>query len=123
MPIEYIRTQDVQAMVFNRIGEIPPREAVWEWCWKYGLGRKENGRWVIYRSLVEQFLEDRYPLGLFKEEPFKVIGLKTRLQDLQETDDPEAAHFEADHLISGLLRDLGYGKIADEWEKVGKWYA
>lgn len=35
----------------------------------------------------------------------------------------EYGHYEADCLVVGLLRELGYGKVADAFEALPKWYA
>lgn len=35
----------------------------------------------------------------------------------------EDGHFEADSLVAQLLRELGYGKVADAFEALPKWYA
>lgn len=35
----------------------------------------------------------------------------------------EYGHYEADCLVVGLLRELGYGKVADAFETLPKWYA
>lgn len=35
----------------------------------------------------------------------------------------EYGHYEADTLVVGLLRELGYGKVADAFEALPKWYA
>jgi hypothetical protein len=45
------------------------------------------------------------------------------LKKCQEPGDTEAAHAEADDILCALLRDLGYGDVVDEYDKVAKWYA
>ena len=40
-----------------------------------------------------------------------------------ETDDPEARHITADDILCDLLRDLGYGDVAEAFKKIEKWYA
>ena len=35
----------------------------------------------------------------------------------------EDGHYEADTLVAQLLRELGYGKVADAFEALPKWYA
>ena len=38
--------------------------------------------------------------------------------------DPERAHADADDVLLRFLRGLGYGDVADAWEKIEpKWYA
>ncbi len=37
--------------------------------------------------------------------------------------DIEVAHVNADTAIIEFIRFLGFAEIADEWEKVHKWYA
>lgn len=39
------------------------------------------------------------------------------------TTDKEADHSRADRIIIKLLREAGYNRTADAWDKVGKWYA
>jgi hypothetical protein len=46
-----------------------------------------------------------------------------RLKELQESDDLEAAHGEADDILCQLLRQLGYADVIDAWKQVPKWYA
>ena len=38
-------------------------------------------------------------------------------------DDLEKSHYEADHILCEFLRSLGYIKLADAYDDVGKWYA
>ena len=45
------------------------------------------------------------------------------LKNWQTVTDSEAAHAEADDVICDLLRELGYGDVVDEYEKVDKWYS
>lgn len=35
----------------------------------------------------------------------------------------EYGHYEADCIVAELLRELGYGKVADAFEALPKWYA
>lgn len=37
--------------------------------------------------------------------------------------DNEADHSKADHALVKLLRELGYNRTVEAWNKVGKWYA
>lgn len=37
--------------------------------------------------------------------------------------DPESAHQQADGILFGLLRDLGYLDLLALYERVPKWYA
>lgn len=45
------------------------------------------------------------------------------LKKLQESGDTEMAHVYADEVLMNLLISLGYKDVADEYDKVGKWYA
>lgn len=46
------------------------------------------------------------------------------LKRLADTTDPEVAHLSADGVLIELLRELGYGDVADAWESIKpKWYA
>lgn len=46
-----------------------------------------------------------------------------QLKKLSESDDPEKAHFEADHILLDLLTDLGYYEVVKAWVDIKKWYA
>lgn len=46
-----------------------------------------------------------------------------KLRECQKNRDFEAAHSTADDVLCDLLRELGFGKVVDEWMKVDKWYA
>lgn len=41
----------------------------------------------------------------------------------EQHDDPEAAHSIADNALTQLLRDIGWGDVADEFDEIEKWYA
>jgi len=45
------------------------------------------------------------------------------LKEIQKSDDTEGAHCDADGVICGLLHDLGFKDVVDEYMKVEKWYA
>jgi len=46
-----------------------------------------------------------------------------QLKDLQESDDIESAHAEADDILCTVLEVLGCTKLVEEYKKVQKWYA
>ncbi len=46
-----------------------------------------------------------------------------KLKELQQDDDIEKAHLEADWIICDLLDDLGYTEVTKEYDKISKWYA
>lgn len=46
-----------------------------------------------------------------------------QLKELQESDDTECAHCEADDILCELLISLGYQDVVDEYYKINKWYA
>ena len=46
-----------------------------------------------------------------------------RLEQAQENCDVESAHTDADNVLCDLLKDLGYDKVVEEYNKVKKWYA
>lgn len=52
----------------------------------------------------------------------KVSEAIMRLKDLQQTDDEERAHGEADDILCEVLTELGHEEVAQEWVKVPKWY-
>lgn len=45
------------------------------------------------------------------------------LRQCQSNFDTEAAHVDADGVLTDLLTSLGYQDVVAEWEKVDKWYA
>lgn len=38
-------------------------------------------------------------------------------------EDPETSHPKADQVLIEFLRDRGFSELADEWEKVPRWYS
>ena len=46
-----------------------------------------------------------------------------KLKELQQDDDTEAAHIQADWIICNLLHDLGYTELTKEYDKISTWYA
>jgi hypothetical protein len=48
----------------------------------------------------------------------------TRMQFIQSqsSKDREGAHSDADELLVAVLRELGYGKGCDVYERMVKWY-
>lgn len=46
-----------------------------------------------------------------------------RLEKEAKSYDTETAHCDADGLLCDLLRDLGYEKVVEAYQKVEKWYA
>ena len=46
-----------------------------------------------------------------------------KLKELQQDDDRESAHMQADWIICNLLDDLGYAEVTKEYDKISKWYA
>lgn len=40
-----------------------------------------------------------------------------------QNDDQEAAHANADSVLTGLLLDLGFTDLVDRYHEVDKWYA
>ena len=55
----------------------------------------------------------------------KKISMKyeEHIRSWQGQRDKETAHIEADALLCELLRELDYGPVVDEWEKVIKWHS
>jgi hypothetical protein len=47
----------------------------------------------------------------------------SKMKQISMNGDEEVAHVEADDLICGLLRQLGYGDGVDVFEDMPKWYA
>ena len=46
-----------------------------------------------------------------------------KLKELQQDDDIDGAHVQADWIICNLLEDLGYTEVIKEYDKISKWYA
>ena len=46
-----------------------------------------------------------------------------KLRQCQSYFDIEAAHEDADGVLTDLLTTLGYQDVVAEWEKIDKWYA
>jgi len=46
-----------------------------------------------------------------------------KLRQCQSNFDIEAAHVDADGVLTDLLTELGYQDVVAEWEKIDKWYA
>jgi hypothetical protein len=61
--------------------------------------------------------------GWMPEIDYKCNEYVDELQEIQNSKDYEQAHVEADKILCDLLRELGYGDVVDEWEKVEKHYA
>jgi hypothetical protein len=45
-----------------------------------------------------------------------------RLKELQELDDHELAHQEADEVLCGVMQSLGYLDVVNEWAKIKRYY-
>ena len=56
-------------------------------------------------------------------EKINIEEIKAKLKELQQSDDVEQSHYEADQIICNLLNDLGYKDILKEYNKISKWYA
>lgn len=46
-----------------------------------------------------------------------------RLKALQQKNDTEIDHYEADRVLCSLLDTLGYADVVAEYNKIDKWYA
>lgn len=46
-----------------------------------------------------------------------------KLTELATNGDTEAAHADADKVLTDLLTALGYGDVVEAWDAVDKWYA
>lgn len=57
------------------------------------------------------------PMTLTREE------VLISLRELQDSDDTESAHSQADYLLCDLLVQLGYEDVVQAWHRIGKWYA
>ena len=47
---------------------------------------------------------------------------KPKLQNCINCDDPEAAHVEADEVLTELLKEVGLTEITTVYDKIKKWY-
>ena len=52
----------------------------------------------------------------------KLDAIKT-LRKCQSCTDAEDAHAQADQALTDFIRAIGFPEIADEWDKVDKWYS
>lgn len=43
--------------------------------------------------------------------------------EMKYCDDTEMVHIYADEFLCGLLRELGYTKLVEVYDDIGKWYA
>jgi len=50
-------------------------------------------------------------------------GIIKSMKKFQDSDDTEMAHYGADILLCDFLRHLGFDKVADAYDEIGKWYA
>jgi len=51
--------------------------------------------------------------------------IKKAIDDLKEQQknlDTECAHIKADNILCDLLKDIGFGEVVIEYEKINKWY-
>ena len=46
-----------------------------------------------------------------------------RLKEIQENEDQEQAHVDADGVLCELLQTLGFGDVVEEYNHIAKWYA
>lgn len=46
-----------------------------------------------------------------------------KLVEIQQMDDTEEAHYDADGVLLDLLHSLGYQDVVEEFLKIYKWYA
>ncbi len=56
----------------------------------------------------------------FRHDYRKAVG---EMKDLEEHDDGEQAHSQADAILCEVLKKLGLSELVEAWEKVPKWYA
>lgn len=52
----------------------------------------------------------------------KEEAVKT-LKEIQQYNDAETAHLEADDVLTQFLQELGYYDVVEEYDKIDKWYA
>ena len=45
------------------------------------------------------------------------------LRIIQQSNDVEMAHIDADRILCDLLISLGYEDVVDEYEAINKWFA
>jgi len=46
-----------------------------------------------------------------------------KLKEVQECDDKEIAHCDADNILCDLLLTLGYDEVVVEYTKIDKWFS
>lgn len=47
----------------------------------------------------------------------------SEMKPLEDSNDQELAHGEADDLLCKMLEDLGYQSVVDSYRRVPKWYS
>ena len=99
-----------------------PLQGSYDMCDKchlcYGPRRSATKSWYHYGHVVDWDLMKWNP---FDPDPadFAIKELNTRCS----TDDVEANHITADHIIETFLDNIGYTDVADAYAVVKKWYA
>lgn len=58
-----------------------------------------------------------------KKQKEEIAEAISQLKDLQESNDTESAHAEADDILCTVLEVLGHSELVEEYKKVEKWYA
>lgn len=58
-----------------------------------------------------------------KKQKEEIAEAISQLKDLQESNDIESAHAEADDILCTVLEVLGHSELIEEYKKVEKWYA
>lgn len=58
-----------------------------------------------------------------KKQKEEIAEAISQLKDLQESNDVESAHAEADDILCTVLEVLGHSELIEEYKKVEKWYA
>lgn len=58
-----------------------------------------------------------------KKQKEEIAEAISQLKDLQESNDVESAHAEADDILCTVLEVLGHSELVKEYKEVEKWYA
>jgi hypothetical protein len=67
--------------------------------------------------------EERKTMKLNEKQKAAHDQALTKLEALENCWDPEAAHSDADVILTDFLETLGFKEIVVRYEKIDKWYA
>lgn len=84
---------------------------------------EKKTRYLRNEETYEYKYLDQRKVYAAMEEAKTVNDFIPLLKVLQEDDDTELDHIMADDVVAKVLRMLGQNELADEYEKIDKWYS